>query len=102
MDIGHASIVFYSRTFLIFNNVLQLNRKSNPDRAMILTSSLVSSLSASSGLFSCCWCCTKAWMSTLKLSLVGHSADWVASSHFSNSSANSGNKGCLQQHGEVI
>ena len=35
------------------------------------------------------------WMSTLKLSLVGHSADWVASSHFSNSRANRGKRGCL-------
>ena len=37
------------------------------------------------------------WMSTLKLSLVGHSADWVASSHFSKSRASRGKRGCLAE-----
>ena len=35
------------------------------------------------------------WMSTLKPSLDGHSADCVASSHFSKSKARRGKRGCL-------
>ena len=35
-------------------------------------------------------------MSTLKPSLEGHSADCVASSHFSNNRAKRGNRGCLK------
>ena len=35
------------------------------------------------------------WMSTLNPSLDGHSADWVASSHFSKSRARRGKRGCL-------
>ena len=80
-----------------------------------LTSSLASSLSLSRGRLSCCWCWTNAcrmikiimmkmlittvlmmtWMSTLKPSLDGHSADCVASSHFSKSKARRGKRGCL-------
>ena len=36
-------------------------------------------------------------MSMLNPSLLGHSALWVASSHFSKRRANNGNKGCLKQ-----
>ena len=38
---------------------------------------------------------TMTWISTLKPSLEGHSADWVASSHFSKRRARRGKRGCL-------
>lgn len=50
------------------------------------------------GLQSLSWCWTNAWMSMLKLSEFGVSADWVACSHLSNRRANSGNKGCLKHN----
>ena len=60
------------------------------------TRSLTSWLSVKNGFPSRPWCWTKAWISKLKLSVDGHSDDWVASSHFSKSRANRGNKGCLK------
>lgn len=54
------------------------------------------------GLQSLSWCWTNAWMSMLKLSEFGVSADWVACSHLSNRRANSGNKGCLKHNYNYI
>ena len=63
---------------------------------MILTRSLTSLLSVKKGFPSLSWCWTKAWISRLKLSVEGHSVDWVANSHFSKRRASKGNRGCLE------
>ena len=63
----------------------------------LIIRSSTSLFSVKKGFLSRCWCCTNVWMSRLKDSLLGHSGDCVASSHFSNKRASSGNSGCLDK-----
>ena len=75
----------------------KVNRTSKTDdqtQRQIVTSSLTSSSSPSTDDLKVSWCFMKAWSSFSKLCVVASGAA-VEASHFSNTRASRGNRGCL-------